>query len=155
MSVKIPSKLGRRRSIGFRIQFNVETWIESSESMEFEWKISQDSPHCKSSPRFKAKQSVNLSISKDESSSCQWCTMSLYGEKKETKTCVLRIPSTWQNMQEDSRQVIGRFLARIGNKPNGEWDNVVDIMMINFCESGHPVFRGSSALERGDLKSKG
>ena len=27
--------------------------------------------------------------------------------------------------------------------------------MINFCESGHPVFRGSSAFERGDLKSKG
>ena len=28
-------------------------------------------------------------------------------------------------------------------------------MMINFYESGHPVFRGSGALERGDLKSKG
>ena len=27
--------------------------------------------------------------------------------------------------------------------------------MLNFSESGHPVFRGSSALERGDLKSKG
>ena len=27
--------------------------------------------------------------------------------------------------------------------------------MINFSEGGHPVFRGSSALERGDLKSKG
>ena len=31
-------------------------------------------------------------------------------------------------------------------KPNGEWDNVAQIMMINFCESGHPVFRGSSAF---------
>ena len=40
-------------------------------------------------------------------------------------------------------------------KPNGERDNVAEIMMINFCESGHPVFPGSSALERGDLKSKG
>ena len=28
-------------------------------------------------------------------------------------------------------------------------------MMINFSESGHPVFRGSGAFERGDLKSKG
>ena len=28
-------------------------------------------------------------------------------------------------------------------------------MMLNFSESGHTVFRGSSALERGDLKSKG
>ena len=26
--------------------------------------------------------------------------------------------------------------------------------MINFSESGHPVFRGSSAFERGDLNSK-
>ena len=33
-------------------------------------------------------------------------------------------------------------------KPNGEWDNVAEIMMINFCESGHPVFRGSGALEK-------
>ena len=40
-------------------------------------------------------------------------------------------------------------------KPNGEWDNVAEIMMINFCESGHPVFRGSGALERGVSKSKG
>ena len=28
-------------------------------------------------------------------------------------------------------------------------------MILNFSESGHPVLRGSSALERGDLKSKG
>ena len=40
-------------------------------------------------------------------------------------------------------------------KPYGEWDRVADIMMINFSDSGHPVFRGSSAFERGDLKSKG
>ena len=28
-------------------------------------------------------------------------------------------------------------------------------MLLNFSESGHPVFRGSSALEGGKLKSKG
>ena len=39
-------------------------------------------------------------------------------------------------------------------KPNGAWDRVADIMMINFSESGHLVFRGSSAFERGALKSK-
>ena len=67
-------------------------------------------------------------------------------------------------MQEDSRRVIGRFLGPDGKlsgqdlihtNRTGEWDTVAEIMMINFCESGHPVFRGSSALERGDLKSKG
>ena len=40
-------------------------------------------------------------------------------------------------------------------KPNGEWDKVADIMMINFSECGHPVFRRSSAFERGGWKSKG
>ena len=28
-------------------------------------------------------------------------------------------------------------------------------MMLNFAESGHPVFRATSALERGEMKSKG
>ena len=40
-------------------------------------------------------------------------------------------------------------------KPNRKWDRVAVDMMLNFSESGHPVFRGSSALERGDLKSQG
>ena len=37
------------------------------------------------------KLSVTLSNSQDESSPCQRTTI-LYGEKKETKNCVLRIP---------------------------------------------------------------
>ena len=62
-------------------------------------------------------------------------------------------------MQEDSRQVICRFLGQ-DRKRRSETKcygtpTVAEIMMINFCESGHPVFRGSSALERGDLKSHG
>ena len=39
--------------------------------------------------------------------------------------------------------------------PDGKWDRVAEDMMLNFSESGHTVFRESSALERGDLKSKG
>ena len=38
------------------------------------------------------------------------------------------------------------------NKPNGEWSRVTKIMMINFAESGHPVFRAT--LERRELRSK-
>ena len=41
------------------------------------------------------------------------------------------------------------------NKPDGEWDRTADCMMLNFAESGHPLFRATSALERGELKSKG
>ena len=38
--------------------------------------------------------------------------------------------------------------------PDGQWDEVAENMMINFAESGNPIFRASSALERGELKSK-
>ena len=40
-------------------------------------------------------------------------------------------------------------------KPNGDSDQVAEDMMINFSESGHPVFLASSALKRGSLRSKG
>ena len=39
-------------------------------------------------------------------------------------------------------------------KPNGKLDRVAEDIMLNFSESGHPVFRGSSALERGNLKKQ-
>ena len=41
------------------------------------------------------------------------------------------------------------------HKPNGSRNNVADRMMINLRESGHPPFRGTSALFRGALKGKG
>ena len=62
------------------------------EPMEFEWKISQDSPHCRSALRFRTwwlTWSVILSNSKDELSSCR-CTRH-FMDKKETEKLVLRI----------------------------------------------------------------
>ena len=63
---------------------------------------------------------------------------------------------------EDSRKDTGRFQGldprRSGaepNKPDGEWEKTAEGMMLNFAESGHPIFRDTSALERGELKSKG
>ena len=41
------------------------------------------------------------------------------------------------------------------SKPHGEWDRVAEQMMFTFAESGHPVFRATSPLSRGTLKSKG
>ena len=40
------------------------------------------------------------------------------------------------------------------SKPQGECDRVAELMMIKFSESGHPVFRSTSPLSRGTLKSK-
>ena len=41
------------------------------------------------------------------------------------------------------------------SKPQGEWDRVAEQMMLTFAESKHPVFRSTSPLSRGVLKSKG
>ena len=41
------------------------------------------------------------------------------------------------------------------NSPQGIWDNIADKMLLEFTESGHPVFRATSPLSRGILKSKG
>ena len=39
-------------------------------------------------------------------------------------------------------------------KPQGEWDRMAEKMMVTLAESGHPVFRATSPLSRGVLKSK-
>ena len=41
------------------------------------------------------------------------------------------------------------------DSPQGEWDRIAEQMMLTFAESGHPVFRATSRLSRGQLKSKG
>ena len=42
-----------------------------------------------------------------------------------------------------------------GDSPQGEWDRIAEKMMLELSESRHPVFRASSPLSRGQLKSKG
>ena len=39
--------------------------------------------------------------------------------------------------------------------PQGEWDRMVEKMMLTFADSQHPVFRSTSPLSRGVLQSKG
>ena len=39
--------------------------------------------------------------------------------------------------------------------PQGEWDRIAEQMMLTIAESTHPVFRSTSPLSRGVLKSKG
>ena len=47
----------------------------------------------------------------------------------------------WYSISEDS--------------PQGERDKMAELMMLTFAEIGHPVFRATSPLSRGRLKSKG
>ena len=41
------------------------------------------------------------------------------------------------------------------NSPQGAWDHVAEEMLLKFAESGHPIFRSTTPLSRGQLKSKG
>ena len=47
----------------------------------------------------------------------------------------------WYSIKEDS--------------PQGVWDNIAERMLVEFAESGCPIFRATSPLSRGQLKSKG
>ena len=41
------------------------------------------------------------------------------------------------------------------NSPQGAWDHIADEMLLEFAESGHPIFRATTPLSRRKLKSKG
>ena len=41
------------------------------------------------------------------------------------------------------------------NSPQGAWDNIVEQMLLEFAESGHPTFHATTPLSRAILKSKG
>ena len=41
------------------------------------------------------------------------------------------------------------------DSPQGVWDNVAERMLLEFAESGHPIFRARSPLSRGQRRSKG
>ena len=46
----------------------------------------------------------------------------------------------WYSIKEDS--------------PQGIWDNIAEKMLVEFAESGCPIFRATTPLSRGQLKSK-
>ena len=41
------------------------------------------------------------------------------------------------------------------NSPQKIWDNIAEKMLLEFAESGCPIFRATTPLSRGQLKSKG
>ena len=96
------------------------------------------------------------------SSSCQR-TLTLIGQDEERKKIVVRMLSEFSEYARRFPQGRWSFLVPGSekkwygthlHKPDGERDKTAEGMMHNFAESGHPVLRATSALERGELKSK-
>ena len=79
--------------------------------------------------------------------------MTSYGEIKTMKQNVLLIPAgRWSSLGLGSETM---WYSTDNEKPGGKYHRVAELMMIKFGESGHPVFRATSPLSRGTLKSKG
>ena len=111
------------------------------EPMEFEWMIELQREPVQSEGRI-----IVMSMFKDI----------VWGERGNTEKCetnsvtaanyVRRFPlGRW------SFQGLGSEKKRNGiysDKPYGKWDKTAERMMLNFAESGHPIFRATSALER-------
>ena len=92
---------------------------------------------------------MNLSTSKEGSSSCQ-CTMALKGENEETKeNCIAnshRVTEYARRFTRGHWSVLGpgsekKWYGTYSGKPDGDWDKTAERMMLNFAESGYPVFR--------------
>ena len=89
----------------------------------------------------------------------QWHYMGEQGntEKCETNSVTVansarRFPlGRWSFLELGSEK---KWYGTYSDKPDGKWDKTAERMMLNFAESGHPIFRATSALERGELRSK-
>ena len=157
---------GKKSWVGSKIHHNTELWTQFTENW---WNssgiFSQDSLHCSSSTKSKSSWTkwATQRNSKGELSSCR-CSMTSYGEFKTMNRNVLLMPHLCLYLQK--RFPAGRWsflgpgsekkwCSTYDSRPRREWDRVAELMMINFRESEHPVFRVTSPFSRGTLKGKG
>ena len=83
--------------------------------------------------------------SKDNEQECE-------SNAKLISICARRFsPGRWSFLGPGSEK---KWYSTQESKPQEEWDRVAELMMIQFGESRHPVFRATSPLSRGTLKSK-
>ena len=95
--------------------------------------------------------------------SCQ-CSMTSPVTEKATKKNVWQVPESSKYLQRnlvlDTGHLLVQVLKRSGLlekriSPLGAWDHIADEMLLEFAESGHPIFRATTPLSRCILKSKG
>ena len=96
-------------------------------------------------------------------SSCR-CSTTSHGDQKDNK---IECESNAQLVSLFARRFGARQWSFLGpgsqkkwysiseDSPQGEWDKMAEKMMLEFGESGQPIFRATSPLSRGRLKSKG
>ena len=149
----------------FKVHQNTELWTIDGEPMEFEWSIFPRIHHIaahQQSPRvydqmgdpsqFKGRiifmsmfnDIIWGSEDNDRECSANATLVSILAKRCPAGRCSFLGPGS-------EKKCCSTYI----DKPRGGWDRVAELMMIKFSESGHPVFRATSPLPRGMLKSKG
>ena len=103
---------------------------------------------------------MNQNNSKENSSLCR-CTTTSNEEPRQTNAYVWQTHQLWVVMQKESLWVMFFFSEPVQKR---KWiatdtvklvDRVAELMMERLSGSGRPKFRATSALDRGQLRSKG
>ena len=85
--------------------------------------------------------------------SCSSAMLYVFEDNEAISKMMIRGPSPTMRHVSRTHRVALDWLFH--SKPNGCWDRTAEEMIHNFQRSGHLVFRETSALERGELRSKG
>ena len=102
-------------------------------------------------------------ISQEELYSCRCSTTSPVDQetmKKECESNAQLISQIAKRFRIGQWSFLGpgsenRWYTISEDSPQGFGDKMAEKMMLEFAESGHPIFRATSPLSRGRLKSKG
>ena len=126
----------------------------------------QDSQCCSfavKSQIYRAVWEKHQKLSHEEFSLCQ-CSTTFPVTIKTNKKNVWQMPKSSPYLQRDLVLDSGHLLVQVPkrngilwkrNSPQGIWDCITDEMLLEFAESGCPIFRARTPLSRGSLKSKG
>ena len=91
------------------------------------------------------------------------CNDIVWGERGNIETCVnncITVANYARKFLPGQKSFLGpgsekKWYETYSDKWNGEWDKTAEVMMLCLhSESCHPIFRATSALGRGELRSK-
>ena len=89
--------------------------------------------------------------------------MTFLVDQKTTKKNAWQMPNSHLCTQKDLEKGHWSFIGPGSEKkwfcisedsPQGIWDNIAERMLVDFAESGCSIFRATTPLSRGQLKSK-
>ena len=75
-----------------------------------------------------------------------------WGAQGNEEKCIRFLRGRWSFLGPGSEK---KWYGTYSDEPDGAWDTTAEDLMLEFAETTRPMFRASSALEKGELRSKG